>query len=60
MNELELLQSLDKRVPYFDHEHAILSAPVRHLFMIGVIWFLNNKKNPINVLEIGSRFRAST
>ena len=28
MDELELLKSLDKKVPFFDHEHAVLSAPV--------------------------------
>jgi len=60
MNELELLKSLDKNKPFFEHEHSVLSAPVRHLFMIGVIWFLKQSKDPLNVLEIGSWFGAST
>ena len=60
MNELELLKSLDKNKPFFEHEHSVLSAPVRHLFMIGVVWFLKQSKDPLNVLEIGSWFGAST
>ena len=60
MDELELLKSLDKKVPFFDHKHAVLSAPVRHLFMIGVTWYLKQNKTPLNVLEIGSWFGAST
>ena len=35
----------------------ILGAPVRHLFMHGVVWFLD--RNPCKVLEIGSYEGAS-
>ena len=62
MNDIKFLKSLDKTKPFLDHKNAVLSAPIRHLFMIGVIWFLSKKTDidNINVLEIGSWFGAST
>lgn len=62
MNDIKFIKSLDKNTPFLDHKNAVLSAPIRHLFMIGVVWFLSKKtdiKN-INILEIGSWFGAST
>ena len=60
MNDINFLKSLDKQKTFLDHKHAVLSAPVRHLFMIGVVWYLNRKKSNLSVLEIGSWFGAST
>ena len=62
MNDINFIKSLDKNTPFLNHKNAVLSAPIRHLFMIGVIWFLTSKskKNTISVLEIGSWFGAST
>lgn len=60
MNDINFIKSLDKDVPFLNHKNAVLSAPIRHLFMIGVIWFLNKNKSTINILEIGSWFGAST
>ena len=60
MNNIDYIKSLDKKKPFLDHKNAVLSAPIRHLFMIGVIWFLSKNKKNINILEIGSWFGAST
>ena len=38
------LNTLKKGEPYFDHKNAVLSAPVRHLFMIATIWYLSQQK----------------
>lgn len=42
-------------------DYAILSAPVRHVFMIATIWYLTNEKRPehLQILEIGSWIGAS-
>ena len=39
-----------------------MTIKIRHLFMIGVVWFLNKSKNhrTLDILEIGSWFGAST
>ena len=62
MKDISFIKSLDKKLPFLDHKNAVLSAPIRHLFMIGVIWYLNKNtnKNTLNILEIGSWFGAST
>jgi predicted O-methyltransferase YrrM len=39
--------------------HHILGAPVRHLFMMGLIWHISKTKKEINILEIGSWRGAS-
>ena len=62
MNDINFIKSLDKQKPFLDHKNAVLSAPIRHLFMIGVVEFLSknfDKKN-LSILEIGSWFGAST
>jgi predicted O-methyltransferase YrrM len=47
--------------PIFNIDYAILSAPVRHIFMIATIWYLTqkNKINNLQILEIGSWMGAS-
>lgn len=62
MNDLNLLKNFPKDKPFLEHKNAVLSAPVRHIFMIGVVWFLKNQFNckSIKLLEIGSWFGAST
>lgn len=56
-----ILKNLDKDKTFLDHKNAVLSAPIRHLFMIGCTWYLNkNKKISLDILEIGSWFGAST
>ena len=42
MNILEALESSYKNVPYLDHNRAVLSAPVRHIFMISLLGYLKN------------------
>ena len=44
MNDINFIKSLNKAEPFLDHKNAVLSAPIRHLFMIGVIWYLNKNK----------------
>ena len=55
------LNTLKKGEPYFDHKNAVLSAPVRHLFMIATIWYLSQQKKikSLSILEIGTWFGAS-
>ncbi len=62
MQDINFIKNLNKKVPFLDHKNAVLSAPIRHLFMIGVIEFLskNSKENIMNLLEVGSWFGAST
>lgn len=59
MNDINFIKSLNKLEPFLDHKNAVLSAPIRHLFMIGVVWYLNKSKTVTNILEIGSWFGAS-
>ena len=42
-------------------EYAILSAPVRHVFMITTVWYLaqEKKREDMQILEIGSWVGAS-
>ena len=37
------IKDLEEGKPYLDHKNAILSAPVRHMFMIATIWYLMNQ-----------------
>ncbi|UCF92601.1 MAG: class I SAM-dependent methyltransferase [Desulfobacterales bacterium] len=62
MSYQSLLKILYARKPIFDVKRAILSAPVRHIFMIATIWFLTAaaKKDDLHILEIGSWYGAST
>lgn len=62
MSQQALLSTLYKNQPILDVQYAILSAPVRHIFMIGSIWHLSQQSKgntPINILEIGSWYGAS-
>ena len=52
MNQ-DILNELEEGKPYLKHKNAILSAPVRHMFMIATIWYLaNQNKNNIEDVEI--------
>jgi hypothetical protein len=57
----ELLRALRPGRPILDLDLGILSAPVRHLFMIGTIWHLAVRcgRRSLRVLEIGSWCGAS-
>lgn len=61
MSYQNLLSALSPGKPILNTNNAILSAPVRHIFIIGTVWYLaqQNSKKPLNVLEIGSWFGAS-
>ncbi|MBN2644205.1 MAG: class I SAM-dependent methyltransferase [Desulfuromonadaceae bacterium] len=61
MSYQKLLDILSPDRPILDVARAVLSAPVRHLFMIGTIWYLAKSAagRPLNVLEIGSWYGAS-
>lgn len=62
MSYQNILSTVSAKKPIFDIPYGILSAPVRHCFMIGTIWYLK-KNNPnlknISVMEIGSWLGAS-
>ncbi len=61
MNILEDLKKNYKNIPYLDHSRAVLSAPVRHIFMISLLGYLKNLQiDKPKILEIGSWFGAST
>jgi predicted O-methyltransferase YrrM len=61
MSAQPLLKFIAGKQPIFTSNYSILSAPVRHVFMIGTVWFLT-KDQPIDnmqILEIGSWVGAS-
>ena len=62
MSYQNILQTIAPQKPIFDIKNGILSAPVRHCFMIGTIWYLK-KNNPnlknFSIMEIGSWLGAS-
>lgn len=61
MNILDDIKKNFINKPFLNHKRAVLSAPVRHIFMIATIGFLKNQNiNNLNILEIGSWFGAST
>lgn len=63
MSYKSILKTVSPKKPIFDVEYAILSAPVRHCFIISTIWCLkksNKKLKDLKILEIGSWFGAST
>ncbi len=62
MSYKNILEIVSPKKPIFDANYAILSAPVRHIFIIATIWYLKQKsdKKDLNILEIGSWFGAST
>ena len=55
------IEKLVKGEPYFDHKNSVLSAPVRHIFMIGVMWYIATQKKikDVSIMEIGTWFGAS-
>lgn len=57
------LRKLFENTPILNVKQAVLSAPVRHVFMNAVVWFLAKQKGhkdlEFNVLEIGSWMGAS-
>ncbi|MCE3237224.1 MAG: hypothetical protein K0R24_205 [Gammaproteobacteria bacterium] len=61
MSTQPMLKFIAGSKPIFNIDYAILSAPVRHVFMIATIWYLTqkNKINNLQVLEIGSWMGAS-
>lgn len=61
MSYQNLLKVISPDKPILDIQYSILSAPVRHVFMMGIIWYLTQKKSIENlqVLEIGSWYGAS-
>lgn len=57
-----LLDLIVPHKPIFNIRQAVLSAPVRHVFMNAVVWYMSKegRVSPIRILEIGSWFGAST
>lgn len=47
------------KYPDLSTPYAVLGAPVRHVFMIGAIWYLSQRKEIKNLLEVGSWCGAS-
>ncbi|HEU5281038.1 MAG TPA: class I SAM-dependent methyltransferase [Gammaproteobacteria bacterium] len=61
MSAQPLLKFIAGQQPIFTNNYSILSAPVRHVFMMGTVWHLcKNQENPnMQILEIGSWVGAS-
>lgn len=61
MSSQSILKFIAGNQPILNSNYAILSAPVRHVFMMGVVWYLTKGKPQENmqVLEIGSWVGAS-
>lgn len=61
MSYQNILKEISPARPVFDSKYAILSAPVRHVMMMGVVWHLvkGQPRHDFNVLEIGSWYGAS-
>ncbi len=61
MSYQNILREIAPDRPIFDAKYAILSAPVRHVMMMGVVWHLAKGKHGqnIDILEIGSWYGAS-
>jgi len=61
MSDRQLLRRLYGPSPILHVDRAILSAPVRHLFMIGTVWYLASAcdRKALKVLEVGSWCGAS-
>lgn len=62
MSGQAILKFIAGNNPMFSMEYAILSAPVRHVFMIATIWHLckEKKQDNMQILEIGSWVGASS
>ncbi len=61
MSNQSMLKFIAGTKPIFNVEYAILSAPVRHVFMIATIWYLTKqqKNENMQILEVGSWVGAS-
>lgn len=61
MSAQPILKLIAGNKPVFHMEYAILSAPVRHVFMIATVWYLTRERqNPnMQILEVGSWMGAS-
>jgi len=62
MNSQPIFKFIAGNKPLFNMEYAILSAPVRHVFMIATIWYLTKEKGineNMQILEVGSWVGAS-
>lgn len=61
MSGQPLLKFIAGNQPLFNMEYGILSAPVRHVFMIATVWYLTQTRKDENmqILEIGSWVGAS-
>lgn len=61
MNGQSILKFIAGNKPILDVNYGILSAPVRHVFMMGIVWYLTKEKSRdnIQILEIGSWLGAS-
>jgi predicted O-methyltransferase YrrM len=56
-----ILKFIAGNAPILNNEYAILSAPVRHVFMMGIVWYLTKeaKKSQLQIMEVGSWVGAS-
>jgi predicted O-methyltransferase YrrM len=61
MSSQPILNFIAGSKPIFNIDYAILSAPVRHVFMMAAVWHLTKKQKNENmqILEIGSWMGAS-
>lgn len=61
MSYQNVLKEIASDKPLFSSKYAILSAPVRHVMMMGVVWHLSQQRKSaaLDVLEIGSWYGAS-
>lgn len=61
MSSKPMLQFIAGNKPIFNIDYAILSAPVRHVFMMAAVWHLTKaaKNDNMQILEIGSWVGAS-
>lgn len=61
MSSQPMLKFIAGTNPIFNVDYAILSAPVRHIFMMGCVWHLTkaNKNPQLHILEVGSWVGAS-
>jgi predicted O-methyltransferase YrrM len=57
----QILSFIAGTKPLFNADYAILSAPVRHIFMMASIWHLtkDQKRDDFKILEVGSWVGAS-
>lgn len=61
MSSQALLKAIGGDKPLLNMQFGILSAPVRHVFMMGVVWMLTRRgaRPDMQVMEVGSWYGAS-